>query len=78
MAAVISRVFAFGRAGARVGLAAGCLFALLAVATLIRIALVALGLWSAIGPGAALWAAAVCWTLAAVLLALPSPQERAS
>ena len=68
LSGVITLGFGFGRAIGRVGLVVGCLFGLLAVATLIRIALGALGLWSAIGPGAALWAAAACWAGAAAVL----------
>ncbi|MBP8309428.1 MAG: hypothetical protein KAY46_19290 [Burkholderiaceae bacterium] len=77
LSGVFVRVFAFGRASGRVGLAVGCLFGLLALATLIRIALGALGLWSAIGAGAALWAAGACWTAAAVLLLMPQESRPA-
>lgn len=78
LSGVITSGFGFGRAIGRVGLVVGCLFGLLAMATLIRIALGALGLWSAIGPGAALWVAAACWAGAAALLRVARVPETAA
>lgn len=79
LSGVIALGFGLGRAIGRVGLVVGCLFGLLAMATLIRIALGALGLWSAIGTGAALWAAAACWMgAAALLLAARVPRTAAA
>ena len=72
LSSVTARVFAFGRITGGPGLAAGLLFSLLALASLVRLALGALGVWAALGPSQVLWMALGLWSVAAARLRSPA------
>jgi hypothetical protein len=73
LSSVTARVFEFGRLTRSPGLAAGLLFSLLALASLMRLALGALGVWAGIGPLQVLWMALGLWAVAAAKLRSPAP-----
>lgn len=62
-------IFAEGRRVARIGAWAGALFAMLALATLGRLAGVTLGWWGPLDPAPAGWMAVACWGVGAAALA---------
>ena len=73
LSSVTARVFEFGRLTRGPGLAAGLLFSLLALASLVRLALGALGVWAGLGPLQVLWMALGLWAVAAAKLRSPMP-----